>query len=361
MARSGETYRKLAPGIYAVYVGRRKVAVRANVRVKGTLYHSPRFAPDTNLTVAKVWQENQRVEGRKVVAPAPATPEGFAADAARYLKTVAAMPSYDDRERDINAWIAVFGVTPRGRITTAQIAEHLARWRKQWSASTVNHRRTALLHLWRVLDGKSAANPVTDIPKFREPAPEPRSVPAPIIRAIFAAMPDTVTRARLQVIAYTGMAHSMIARLTARDLDLDHAVYVRPERHKGRGTKRQALPLTADGVAALQALVAHGGLGQVFSRSSLHSSFRRACDKVQAATGYDLTGVRPYDLRHSFGTQAYASLGDERAVQQLLGHAKIETTHRYTLGGVDARLRATIEAMNQTPKVPHQSSPPQKA
>lgn len=359
MARTGETYKRLAPGIYAVYVGRRKVAVRANVRVKGRLYHSPRYPPDTNVSVAKAWQDTQRVEGRKVAIPATAAPEGFAADAARYLKAVAAMPTYDDRKRDIDAWIGVFGVTPRDRITTAQIAEALARWRKTCAASTVNHRRTALLHLWRVLDGKSAANPVTDIPKFREPAPEPRSIPAPIITAIFAAMPDTVTRARLQVIAYTGMAHSMIARLTARDLDLDNAVYVRPERHKGRGTKRQALPLTDDGVAALRALVAHDGLGKAFSNSSLHSSFRRACDKVQETTGYDLTGVRPYDLRHSFGTAAYASFGDERAVQQLLGHAKIETTHRYTLGGVNARLKAVIGAMNAT-KVPHQSSPPQK-
>ena len=52
------------------------------------------------------------------------------------------------------------------------------------------------------------------------------------------------------------------------------------------------------------------------------------------------SGVRPYDLRHSYGTAMYRLTGDEHAVQQLLGHAKIEMTHRYTLGGVDARLRA---------------------
>jgi len=342
--RDTETYKRLAPGIYAVYEGRTKIALRANVRVHGALQNSARYSPETNLSVLKAWREDQRVAGR--TQGAPVTPAGFAADAATYLASVAAMPSYDGRKHDIDAWIAVFGAQARATITSADVATQLSVWRKTFAASTVNHRRTALQHLWRRLDGKSAANPVRDVPKFAEPEPESRSLSYETVRAILAAMADTATRARVAIIAFTGLTHSSIARLTARDLDLDRGILVRPARRKGAGTRRQAVPLTKDAVLALQRLVELGGLGKPFSNSSLHKALRLACDKVQTATGVDLAGVRPYDLRHSYGTALYKLHGDERAVQQLLGHARIETTHRYTLGGVDARLQAAVDAFD---------------
>lgn len=361
MPRAPRTTRKLAPGVYAILQGRTRIAVRAFVRVRGTLY-THWMPPETPTVKAREWQEDKRVEIRRAPAPVRDTPEpsGFASDAADYLKAVAAMPSYSDRKRDIDRWIEVFSDTPRSAITAVQVGEQLAAWKNaKLAASTVNHRRTALLHLWRTLDGKGAENPVEDIPKYPEPAAEARGLPYAAVRAIFAAMGDTLTRARLEVIAYTGLPHSSISRLTAKDVDLKAGVMIRPDRKKGRGTTRQAVPLTTDAIRALKRLQALGGLGKTFSRSSLHKSFRLACDKAQKATGTDLSGVRPYDLRHSYGTEVYRLTGDERAVQMILGHARIETTHRYTLGGVDARLRAAVAAFDG-PKLHPPVTPPRK-
>ena len=52
--------------------------------------------------------------------------------------------------------------------------------------------------------------------------------------------------------------------------------------------------------------------------------------------------LRPYDLRHSFGTAVYAATGDLRATQRLLGHASRTTTDRYTLAAVPDRLKSAV-------------------
>ncbi len=137
-----------------------------------------------------------------------------------------------------------------------------------------------------------------------------------------------------------------IQRLTARDLDLQAGTLVRPERRKGGGSKRELLPLTDQGIRALQSMLDHKGLTEPFSRYVMYGEFKRACKRVEKVQGISLAGVRPYDLRHSYGTELYRLTGDERAVQKLLGHVKIETTHRYTLGGVDERLKSAVRAFN---------------
>jgi integrase len=60
-----------------------------------------------------------------------------------------------------------------------------------------------------------------------------------------------------------------------------------------------------------------------------------------------LTGLRPYDLRHSFGSAVYAATGDLRAAQQLLGHASQRMTDRYTLSAVPERLQFAVGQVNE--------------
>ena len=62
---------------------------------------------------------------------------------------------------------------------------------------------------------------------------------------------------------------------------------------------------------------------------------------VSAALG---DGVVPHQLRHAFATRAYAVDRDLLTVQQLLGHAKPETTALYARIPDEARRRTALLA-----------------
>ena len=81
--------------------------------------------------------------------------------------------------------------------------------------------------------------------------------------------------------------------------------------------KVHTIPLTAEAEAALDALDHFGAYGP-FSTSTVRRAFHLACQRLH------LSGIRPYDLRHSFGTALYAATGNTRIVKEFLGHSRIE-------------------------------------
>lgn len=314
---------------------------------------SQTFPKQTPFSVMAAWREEQRTlhhdEPQTLIVPKRS---GFAKDAAEYLKAVRSMASYDDRERDINAWVAAFGDRNRRTITPVDIRTQLETWSQgntskgtPPSASLLNHRLTALQNLFTVLDGKLARNPAKEVPKFREPEPKARAVDYGIIQAILDAMPACKTKARLEVLAYTGIPPSSIMRITQEDLNLDaSSVYLRG-RQKGKGTKGKWRKLTKQGVQAFRSFIAADAFGP-YSDGSLHQVFVRARDKVAKALGVSLDHIRPYDFRHSFGSRVLEVTGDLKATQKLMGHSDPKTTERYTLAAVDVRVDLAIAALD---------------
>ena len=325
-----------------------KSGTLAHIRIHGAL-HRRHFRRGTDPLVIKQWLLKQEMKYRREGATRTGR---FDDDARAYLEAVKAMPTFADRQRHIEEWIAVFGSRVRDTIASSEIRAQLQTWRTETrtakvgthhtkdvvlSASAVNHRRTALMHLYTVLDGKAAHNPVRDVPPFQEPAIVPRAMTYAQIRAVFQAMPDSKSKARLMVLAYTGIPHAQIMRLTEQDVDLRRAVVRVEGRKKGGGTKARSMPLTKDGIAAFKLMRTEDAWGR-FSQSTLRRLFREACAAAKVKGTFT-----PYDLRHSFGTEIYRRSGDIRATQLLMGHAKESQTHRYTGAAQEQRVAAAIK------------------
>lgn len=307
----------------------------AHIRIHGVL-HRKHFPTRTEPFQIREWLMKTEMRFR---APGATRSGKFEDDARVYLASVSAMQTYSERKTHIDQWIAVFGSQSRHTITSDQIRAQLHLWKADGkAASTVNHRRTALMHLFTVLDGKSAANPVKDVPKFSEPSPFPRALAAATIAKLLKKLPAGPDRARAMAIAYTGIPHSQLAQIQPEHVDFEAQTVIVHGRKKGAGTPTSIRRLTPKGVAAFRMMQRTKAWGP-FSRWDFRKRIHEACKAAK------ITPVlRPYDLRHFFGTELYRRSGDMRAVQVLMGHSTPTLTHRYTLGAVDPRIEAAIKA-----------------
>jgi integrase/recombinase XerC len=116
----------------------------------------------------------------------------------------------------------------------------------------------------------------------------------------------------------------------------------------GKGRKQRRVPLLAIVGEACQAYVAScpyplRGDGPLFlgARGGALSA-RRMQERLQQIRGFLglSSATTPHALRHSFATQLLGAGGDLRQIQELLGHASLSTTQRYT--AVDARGLARV-------------------
>jgi integrase/recombinase XerC len=131
----------------------------------------------------------------------------------------------------------------------------------------------------------------------------------------------------------TGLRISEALSLKRGDVPLGESITV-----VGKGKKERAVPVLAAVREAIDAYVklcpfAPARNAPLFaSRRGKPMSAREAQALMQRVRGRLGLSARatPHALRHSFATHLLQNGGDLRAVQELLGHASLSTTQRYT-------------------------------
>ena len=146
----------------------------------------------------------------------------------------------------------------------------------------------------------------------------------------------------------TGMRVGELAGLDVRDLDLDQRLV----RVLGKGSKERVIPF---GVPARRALLEwlnrgrpqlmrNGTDGALFlgqrGRRVDQRQVRAAVHEMCQLAGID--DIAPHGLRHTAATHLLTGGSDLRSVQEVLGHASLTTTQRYTHVSAE-RLRATYQ------------------
>ncbi|GHB01805.1 tyrosine recombinase XerC [Algimonas arctica] len=210
--------------------------------------------------------------------------------------------------------------------------------------------RTFFRYLERRWDVANSAIALIKGPRAKRPVPKALSIEGAKDLVHAGSQSDNWVDARngaVLTLAYgAGLRISEALGLTTDALPLGETLII-----VGKGGKSRLVPLlpaVRDAVAHYVHLCPHpldpgtplfrGARGGALGPRTVQG----AVQHLRGALGLPETAT-PHALRHSFATHLLAGGGDLRTIQQLLGHASLSTTQRYT--DVDAeRLRAVHAA-----------------
>jgi integrase/recombinase XerC len=279
--------------------------------------------------------------------------EEYVADARRYSpQTVRAYRS--DLDRFAGFWERDFGEgsaskTPLSRVDTLAVRSYLASLHRSRLASRSLSRHLSTLRSffrWACREGHLDKNPARALPAPRLPKTLPRAMTLPDTERLLTADEDAPfperDRALFELLYATGLRVSEAAGLDLEDVDFASRLL----RVVGKGNKERIAPFGETAEDALAAYLpvraarrkgsraAEGDDGEPLfinargGRLTTRSMARLLKHRLRAA-GLPAE-ISPHALRHSFATHLLEAGADLRAIQELLGHASLSTTQKYT-------------------------------
>jgi integrase/recombinase XerC len=154
-------------------------------------------------------------------------------------------------------------------------------------------------------------------------------------------------RAVLETLYSTGIRASELIGMNRDDIDRNDSLV----RIRGKGRKERIVPI---GSKALEAIDAYLGfltrspeITAVFIGPSGKRLTARTVQRILENHRKQLglqQKASPHTLRHSFATHLLESGADLRAIQELLGHASLSTTQRYTHVNLDSLMEVYDKA-----------------
>jgi site-specific recombinase XerD len=250
----------------------------------------------------------------------------------------------DAYRRDL-AHLGAFRDGPVAETTVEELERWLARMRADGLAPATLARRVAAVRAYfrhRVLIGVQRTNPAAELTTPRRPRTLPRTLsPAETERLIDAARgtsPRALRDTALVELLYgSGLRVSESVGLPKNGVDVEDRLV----RVLGKGGKERIVPLGRHAAESLRRYLALGrphldrrhrpelflnARGGALTRAGAFLILRRLADRA----GLDPGRVHPHLLRHSFATHLLEGGADLRSVQEMLGHADLSTTERYT-------------------------------
>jgi integrase/recombinase XerC len=234
---------------------------------------------------------------------------------------------------------------PLEAVTVHVVRAYLASLSKHNKKSSIGRKLAALKGFFRYLlrEKKIQSNPLAWIstPKQEKPLPAFLSVDDVFLLLGGIQGDGLLTirdRAILETLYSTGVRVSELVGLDWNDVDFQLGII----RVVGKGSKERIVPI---GEVALQTLRDYGAEQSIKWKRAVKGetpvflnhrgdrittrSVGRVVEKYLKAAGIAVR-MGPHGLRHSFATHLLNGGADLRVIQELLGHASLSTTQRYT-------------------------------
>jgi integrase/recombinase XerC len=273
--------------------------------------------------------------------------------------TAASPATVEAYGRDLTAfvtWAERLGLRSPGDVQRTTVRRYLAFLATRgFARRTIARRASALRRYfgWARRVGATSSDPTAGLSAPRGEARLPRVLHPEELRSLLDAGPggpaggrDLRDTALLELLYGSGLRVAEAAALDVDDLDLAR----RRVRVWGKGGKQRLVPLSDPAVDALRRWLADGR-GELVTEASpaaavfLNRRGRRLTprDARRVLDRRAVAPTHPHALRHTFATHLLDGGADLRVVQELLGHADLATTQRYTHVSKE-RLRTVFDA-----------------
>lgn len=154
-------------------------------------------------------------------------------------------------------------------------------------------------------------------------------------------------RAVLELLYSCGIRVSELTALNIGDLDLETGMV----RVMGKGRKERIVPVGSKAVSAVSQYLIERGKpsgNQPLFLNTRGCRINRRCVariiKLYVDRISSFRNISPHTLRHTFATHMLEGGADLRAIQELLGHASLSTTQKYTHISIDRLMEAYDKA-----------------
>ena len=235
---------------------------------------------------------------------------------------------------------------PPGRVTLAHLRSWLADQVDSGAEPATLQRRVSCARgffAWAHREGFIASDPATRLRAPRRPRNLPEAPTETQVGDAIASLASAAANgdpialrdvALVELLYASGLRISEACGLGLRDVDFENSTV----RVLGKGDKERTVPMGAPARRALDAWLAvrdrvavPGSPPRLFLGARGGGLDPRVARRVvHAATAAGGASVGPHALRHAMATHLLAGGADLRSVQELLGHASVATTQRYT-------------------------------
>ncbi len=211
------------------------------------------------------------------------------------------------------------------------------------TAVSIRRKLAAVRSFYRFLfrEGVVRVNPCRQVRTPKAPKKLPKVMTAEQTNRLLDAVAEgKLPRARLpRDIAILELLYGCGLRVSElTSLDLDHlnleAGWVRVA---GKGRKERQVPIPGKAVAALRRYLELREAGPEQKALFLNHRAKRLTDrgvramvKLYAVMLVGDAAVHPHSFRHAYATHLLSDGADLRTIQELLGHARLSTTQKYT-------------------------------
>jgi len=202
--------------------------------------------------------------------------------------------------------------------------------------------------------GHIRGNPARRLPLPKVEQPVPVCLSEAEVQQLVSVARKPHQRALVLLLLTTGLRRAEAVGITLDDLDLDNNQLL----VHGKGAKERMVPLSDATLEAIQAYLKHRAkttCNRLFVSRFGHALRGRAINRTLARllkrAGLSERGITPHKLRHTFATQLIRRGVDVRTVQELLGHADLETTARYLHSDTRSK-RAAVDRLSDLVALP---------